>query len=283
MKSCCNSLHYIHLAAGTDRRAPSWCWKRTKPGASPSCLWARGGVHGTTKRSHSDPHWCSLISVRNNRRNTVKPVLLQWRLASPNSLLLIRSRLLTRCESTCPTVSHPRTQSQSWQQAVVYGMHLYKLWNLGSLQVVFSLLIRSPSKAAVIPGPLVGEQLSGNPKISHYEACAAWSGLLWRSAVVRSHCWKKFPLCITPTVKQATLASRSANQHSLNRPDLSVKRHLNINEKCPSFVCPLAVTLISLAVPIEHELGNGLTQQRNVHRKYKFFSRRRDSLDSKVI
>lgn len=184
MKSCCNSLHYIHLAAGTETRALSLCWKIIKPGASPSCLWARGGVHGTTNRSHSHPHSCSLITAWNNRRNTAKLVL-----SKENSPPQTAFHWFTQ---VCPTVFHPRTQNQSWQQAVVYGMYLYELWNLGSLQVVFSPLIRSQSKAAVIPGPLVIEQLSGNPEMSHWEACAAWSGLLWMSAVVRNHFSRKF-------------------------------------------------------------------------------------------
>lgn len=75
MKSCCNSLRYVHRAAATETRALSLCWKITKPGAYPSCLWARHGVRGTTNCSHSHPHSYSFITAWNNRRNTVKPVL----------------------------------------------------------------------------------------------------------------------------------------------------------------------------------------------------------------
>lgn len=90
----------------------------------------------------------------------------------------------------------------------------------------------------------------------------------------------RFICAVRTTVRQVTLASRSANQDPLNHQDLSVKLHLNINEKRPGLVWPLAVTLISLAVTIEHELGNRLTQQRYVHGKYEFFSHclRGDSL-----
>lgn len=51
--------------------------------------------------------------------------------------------------------SHPKTRSQTWQQAVVYGMYLYELWKLGELQVVLAHLIRSQSTAAVILDLLV--------------------------------------------------------------------------------------------------------------------------------
>lgn len=97
---------------------------------------------------------------------------MQCRLTSSNILPQIQSRLLTWCKSTCQTVFHPRTHNQSWQQAIVYGMFLYELWKLGALQVVFLPLICSQSKAAVILGQLLREQLSWNPEISRYKACA---------------------------------------------------------------------------------------------------------------
>lgn len=72
-------------------------------------------------------------------------------------------------------------------------------------------------------------------------------------------------------IRQVALASLSANQDLKNRQDLSVKLQLNINEKCPGLVWPLAVTLISLPVTIEHELGIRLTLQHYVHGKYDFY------------
>lgn len=133
----------------------------------PAAFGARGSVRGTTNRSHSHPHSYSLITAWNKKRKAVKVVL--CRAASPpQTSFRLSNQVCWPWKSTRLSVSHPGTQNQSWQQAVVYGMYPYELWNLGALQVVFLPLICSQSKAAVILGPLAREQLSGNPNISHY-------------------------------------------------------------------------------------------------------------------
>lgn len=122
MKSCRSSSNRIHLVAGTETRALSLCRKITNFGAYPSCLWVRGTAHNP------------LITAQNKSESTVQLVLYR---KDSSILPLIQSSLLTWWKSTRQTVSHPRTQNQSWQQVAVYGMYLYELWNLGVLQVVF--------------------------------------------------------------------------------------------------------------------------------------------------
>lgn len=146
----------------------------------------------------------------------------------------------------------------------------------------FLPLIRSQSKAAIILGPL-REWESNCLKIpkshitSHVELDLDFNECL---AVLRKDfCNKSLGwayirfICAERTmVRQVTLAPCSANRDLYNHQDLSVKLHLNVNEKCPRLVWPLAVTLISLAVTIEHTLGNRLTRQSYVHGKHEFLS-----------
>lgn len=159
-------------------------------------------------------------------------------------------------------------------------MYLYELWNLRALQLDF-LAPRSLSEQSSRNSGPVSERAAvwESKKISHYKACAAWPGLLPRSAAVRKDSCKKtyirFISAVRSMVRQATLASRSTEPRFVLTSRISqVKLYLNINEKHPGVVWPLAITVISQPVTIKHELGNRLTQQRYVHGKYKLLSRR---------
>lgn len=200
------------------REQLSLCRKITNFGAYPSRLWVRG-----TANTHNP-----LITAQNKSENTVQLVLCR---KDSSILPLIQSSLLTWWKSTRQTVSHPRTQNQSWQQVAVYGMYLYEQWNLGALRVVFLAPRSLSEQSSRNSGPVSERAAVWKAKKSHITLHAQLETdfylRLQRSGKIPARnllgwAYVQFISTVRSMVGQATWASRSANQ-DLFKPPLSLK------------------------------------------------------------